>query len=72
MTTIFSNRSAFHDFQLHQNELEFSEAILQLFELFKEVFTNEMVLSEEILTNIMNQFIQKLPQSTQNQLKMIA
>lgn len=72
VTTIFSNRSAFHDFQLHQNELGFSEAILQLLELFKEVFTNEMVLSEEILTNIMNQFIQKLPQSTQNQLKMIA
>ncbi|MBM7708205.1 hypothetical protein JOD14_000372 [Enterococcus lemanii] len=52
--------------------MSFSEEISQLLELFKEVFANEMVLSEETLNNIMGQFIQKLPQATQNQLKWVA
>ncbi|MCT8311470.1 transposase, partial [Tetragenococcus halophilus] len=51
------------------SDISFSEAIVQLLELFKEVFANEMILSEETLNNIMSQFIQKLPQSTQRQLK---
>lgn len=54
------------------SDISFSEAISQLLELFKEVFANEMVLSEEILNNIMDQFLQKLPQATQNQLKWVA
>ena len=54
------------------SDISFSEAISQLLELFKEVFANEMVLSEETLNNIMGQFIQKLPQTTQNQLKLVA
>ncbi|MDN6572460.1 MAG: hypothetical protein L0L22_15880 [Staphylococcus equorum] len=54
------------------SDISFSEAIVQLLELFKEVFANEMVLSEEILNNIMDQFMQKLPQSTQSQLKKVA
>ncbi|MGI6155166.1 MAG: IS4 family transposase, partial [Enterococcus lemanii] len=54
------------------SDISFSEAISQLLELFKEVFANEMVLSEEALNNIMGQFIQKLPQTTQNQLKLVA
>ena len=54
------------------SDITFSEAIIQLLELFKEVFENEMVLSEEVLNNIMGQFIQKLPRSTQNQLKMVS
>ncbi|AYW49901.1 transposase [Tetragenococcus halophilus] len=51
------------------SDISFSEAIIQLLELFKEVFENELVLSEETLNNIMEQFIQKLPQATQNQLR---
>lgn len=54
------------------SDISFSEAIVQLLELFKEVFANEMILSEETLNNIMSQFIQKLPQSTQRQLKKVA
>ncbi|MFC4720205.1 transposase, partial [Enterococcus lemanii] len=54
------------------SDISFSEEISQLLELFKEVFANEMVLSEETLNNIMGQFIQKLPQATQNQLKWVA
>jgi hypothetical protein len=30
------------------------------------------VLSEETLNNIMDQFLKKLPQATQNQLKLVA
>ncbi|GMG62469.1 hypothetical protein TEHAB4_22170 [Tetragenococcus halophilus] len=54
------------------SDISFSEAIVQLLELFKEVFANEMILSEETLNNIMSQLIQKLPQSTQRQLKKVA
>ncbi|MDN6567374.1 MAG: transposase [Tetragenococcus halophilus] len=54
------------------SDISFSEAIIQLLELFKEVFENELVLSEEALNNIMNQFIQKLPQATQNRLRLVA
>ena len=54
------------------SDISFSEALVQLLELFKEVFANEMVLTEEVLHHIMEQFIQKLPKATQNQLKMIA
>ena len=53
------------------SDISVSEAIVQLFELFEEVFENEMVLSEKNLNNIMNQFTQKLPQSIQRQLKMV-
>lgn len=41
------------------SDIIFPEAIIQLFELFKEVFANEMMLSEETLNNIIDQFIQK-------------
>lgn len=54
------------------SDITFSEAITQLLELFTEVVANEMVLSEEILNNIINQFIQKLPQSTQSLLKSVS
>lgn len=54
------------------SDISFSEAIIQLLELFKEVFENELVLSEETLNNIMDQFIQKLPKATQNQLRLVA
>ncbi len=54
------------------SDISFSEALVQLLELFKEVFANEMVLTEEVLHHIMEQFIRKLPKATQNQLKMIA
>lgn len=59
----------FYDMLEELSDLTFVEAIFQLFELFKEAFKDEFVLSEEILDNILQAFIGKLPTSIQNQLR---
>lgn len=51
------------------SELSVSEAILQLMDLFQEAFTDEFVLSEEVLNHILEQFLAKLPSSMQKQLQ---
>jgi len=51
------------------SDISFSEAIIQLSDLFKEVFENELVLSEVTLNNVMDQFIPKITSSNTKPVK---
>ena len=50
-------------------DLTFEEAIFQLLEMFQEALNEEMVLSVNILDDILEKFLAMLPKATQNRLK---
>lgn len=52
-------------------EITFTEAIQQLIELFQEAFENEPILSEKVMDQIIERFLDKLPSSYQKQLRKV-
>ncbi|RYL92730.1 hypothetical protein EWI07_08670 [Sporolactobacillus sp. THM7-4] len=53
-------------------DVTFAEAIRQLMDLFQEAFEDECVLSEKLIDQIIDKFLEKLPASCRKQLEKTA